>query len=469
MKPGYLKINVRGGILPPAQLLEVSALAEQWGSTIAIGQRQNFLLEARGLAALPAFDSGLEAELGHEAHPNLMSSYVAHDLFNQDSGWLSEGAYKDLLDSIEESPRLAINITDPSQGLVPCFSGHLNFVASPLAGFWYLVLVHPHLSGRRVWPWLVHGSEAGALAACIERIWSSARSMEEQVSLVNAQRAWNARPAEPALNLPRHRFPYFEGMNRAGKDSWLGVFRRRNDFSPDFLRDMAELCLATRIGAIHLTPWRTILVKGIEEADRLAWEKLLGWHGLDTRHSATELHWQIPDLSTEAMALKDELVAKLDARETRTYGVAFTVQLQAEDPAAAFTSVILRKRDQDFDLLHKERFDPASPELRTFAANVARGDLADVLERLCRTYHRMLGEDWRPAIEKPVAQAPETWSLPAAQAEIHPCPDCKCIYSPQWGDPLSGVAPGIPFSAWPAAWACPVCGCGMEHFTGAAR
>ena len=44
------------------------------------------------------------------------------------------------------------------------------------------------------------------------------------------------------------------------------------------------------------------------------------------------------------------------------------------------------------------------------------------------------------------------------------CANCGYVYDPDKGDPLGGVAPGVPFEALPAGWVCPLCYAGKDAF-----
>ena len=37
------------------------------------------------------------------------------------------------------------------------------------------------------------------------------------------------------------------------------------------------------------------------------------------------------------------------------------------------------------------------------------------------------------------------------------CSVCGWIYEPELGDPVGGIAPGIPFDKLPDDWVCPIC------------
>jgi rubredoxin len=44
------------------------------------------------------------------------------------------------------------------------------------------------------------------------------------------------------------------------------------------------------------------------------------------------------------------------------------------------------------------------------------------------------------------------------------CTVCGYVYSPELGDPIYGIRPGIPFEKLPDDWTCPVCGASKDEF-----
>jgi rubredoxin len=44
------------------------------------------------------------------------------------------------------------------------------------------------------------------------------------------------------------------------------------------------------------------------------------------------------------------------------------------------------------------------------------------------------------------------------------CANCGYVYDPEQGDPMGGVAPGLPFEALPDGWVCPLCYAGKDAF-----
>jgi hypothetical protein len=76
-------------------------------------------------------------------------------------------------------------------------------------------------------------------------------------------------------------------------------------FPPVFLKGCVYALPAnTRRAVVHVTPWKSLLVKNIDHADRPAWGSLLNKHRLNVRHAANELNWQTEDQCPEGLALK---------------------------------------------------------------------------------------------------------------------------------------------------------------------
>lgn len=44
------------------------------------------------------------------------------------------------------------------------------------------------------------------------------------------------------------------------------------------------------------------------------------------------------------------------------------------------------------------------------------------------------------------------------------CTNCAFVYDPAKGDPMGGIAPGIPFEELPGDWVCPICYVTTEQF-----
>ncbi len=91
--------------------------------------------------------------------------------------------------------------------------------------------------------WLCWKVPAFGIGACIEKI--------------NRTETYITQPATQEVELPDFTLPYYEGFNRYGQRSWLGLYRRNEQFPIPFLLDVCALCLETRVGELCTTPWRS--------------------------------------------------------------------------------------------------------------------------------------------------------------------------------------------------------------------
>ena len=204
-------------------------------------------------------------------------------------------------------------------------------------------------------------------------------------------------PAAPELRLPTFRLPYYEGFFRYGNKFWLGIYRREELFPVAFLKDLCLICLKTKIGQLYTTPWKSLLVKGIEEDELPLWEYILGKHRMNVRHACNELNWQIEDHSPDGLRLKRYLVRQLDQEDIRTEGLSFAVKIQRGSGLPG--SIVIRKQaeirpDQmklldRYELWHTADFDPHSRELKLYRKDLEKEMLFPYLVSLCKEfYHR---------------------------------------------------------------------------------
>src|SRR5690606_849068 len=102
-------------------------------------------------------------------YPNIVSSYVSDGIFNQ-SRWLREGIYKDILASFEFVPKLKVNIVDANQSLVPYYTGNLNFVSSDVGNFWHVFIRWPKTNQVFEWSSLVYSMDIGEICRQLEML-----------------------------------------------------------------------------------------------------------------------------------------------------------------------------------------------------------------------------------------------------------------------------------------------------------
>ncbi|MEO0731268.1 MAG: rubredoxin domain-containing protein [Bacteroidota bacterium] len=462
--PKLYRIPVKGGVLPPAEMLRHLDLARELGlDGLHFGSRQDILLPVQDPSLLHAprhAEMALEPiDTGRAA--NIISSYVTADIFPKTS-WLTSATYLYILEQFLFSPRLEVNITDPRQRMVPLFTGHLNFIASPEEDFWYLYLQLPGWKQMETFPALLHSWDLAKVVMALDPHADELPDLAACVVKVNDKQQLNTKNIAEDLTIPFHPFPYYEGMNRLdNRQYWLGLYWRNNWYSLDFLQATCELCMEHRIGKICITPWKSFIITGIPEEKRLEWEKLLGRFGINARHSSLELNWHLPIGNQEALMLKRYLVREFDRRDISTYGLTIGFSVAYSRP---FTSIVVEKESgpdfvngfavpPTYNLKYARSFDPNTREYVEYARRVDRADLVELIMELSRLYFEQLNEDQGAVINAtppPVTEKQER--------EYYQCEHCQSIYDSSVGEPENGIPAGTHFVDLPADYACWTCG-----------
>ncbi|MBD8487971.1 rubredoxin [Echinicola sp. CAU 1574] len=462
-KADLVRVFVKGGIISPGDFLKTISTANKLGTNyIHLGSRQDVLfpVKDKNLETLEETFNAISTayDTDGEEFQNIVSSYPALDVMPT-THWLASHTYHYILDTFDYKPKLKVNITDPVQNLVPLFTGNINFVASSLDNYWYLYLRFSEMDSK---PWccpdLIYGYDLAKVAKAIEEIdpVNCQLKFPEIYQKAKDTVAPNTTPVEQELDYPEATSPYYEGMNRiVGGKYWLGLYWRNNKFTINFLKALCELCIETNIGKISLTPWKSIIVKGIAEKDRLSWEKLLGKYGINIRHSSLELNWHLPVLDEEALEIKNYLVRALDKQDISTYGLSFSIKTRH---MALFTSVAIEKatkeKDSDpdtFNILYSKDFNPNLSEYFYYAKHVPIDTIPPLLIELSYKYYDQLE----------VRKSPETIeSEKTATHKNHKkyqCSNCMTIYDEKYGDPESAILAGTSFMKLPASYCCSVC------------
>ena len=461
-------VNLPGGIVPAGDLLAMLAAAEAAGvEQVQLGHRQQLLLAVAParrralLAALAAAD--LQGEAEPDTHPNIVSSYVGEEVF-YNASWVREGVYKDILELFDFRPRLKINLVDSRQTFVPFFTGHLNFIASDTSNYWHLFVRFPRSAGRYAWPQLVYTEDLPALSAAIERVLLAdpARFADEPAAAgprlhaaVSAGRPLGQSPVAVPLVLPAFTLPYYEGFNSVGPQLWLGIYRRDERFTVAFLQDLARMGLQTRGGQLCTTPWKSLIIKNINQADRTRYEVVLCRHRINVRHAANELNWQVEDNCPAGLALKHELVRHLNEEDVRTHQLCFAIKTQPQ--TGLFGSVVVRRQPgragEQYEILHTRDFNPNSRDFVLFRQQVQRDRLGWYLVELCYQYYAQASQ--APAPDE--APAPAEARPVAPAAALGRCRHCLTVYDAVYGDAAQHIAPGTPWAAIAATYCCPTC------------
>lgn len=463
MKSTFTRVVVKGGVLSPAELKQILEIAESAGlDTISFGSRQDILfIKEEGDFSIEPHGKFQIISPEVEGAENIVSSYVSSDIF-PNTPWLTSDRYLYILEQFRILPILKINITDPKQRLVPLFTGHLNFIASEHEDYWYLFVRLPEWESNRMYPALIYSWDLAKVAAAIEDILQEEpETVDFLFELVNDALDLNSRTVDKLLEVPFYPFPYYEGINRVGSDSyWLGLYWRNNRYYIEFLKALCDLCSECRIGKISITPWKSLIIKGIAEQYKLEWEKLLGKYGINVRHSMLELNWHLPVSNKPALKLKKYLVSYFDKHDISTYGLTFGITDYTRK-AYYFTSIIIEKNEppiqlesvkirSTYNLLFAKNFDPNTQEYLVYVQEVDKTDLPELLIELSKIYFEQLGQ------ENPKPEKPNKPKYPTSR-EVYQCQECLTVYDSEFGDLSQGIIPETPFRNLSETYHCPLC------------
>ncbi|MEP7109193.1 MAG: rubredoxin [Ferruginibacter sp.] len=404
-----IKVNFKGGIIPPEKLYNILLAAGKSGLLfVKFGLRQQLLLdvEIEDLGTLTAELEMLEIsyEINKEEFPNIVSSYPAEGVFINKT-WLTEPVYKKIFESFGYTPQLKINISEANQSFTPLFTGNVNWVASPAEPhFWHLFIRFPKTNIVYDWKDVVHTNDIAAMSLRIEETIlqdpgkfydNNGASGDELYEKVKTD-IFNTKPADAPLSLPPFQLPYYEGLNRYNDKFWLGIYRRDELYSIEFLKEVCQLCLQTEIGQLCATPWKTIIIKGITEKSREDWNYLLDKYSINVRHAANELNFQVEDNSQEALKLKQHLVKYLNDDDTRSFGVCIGIKTRRK--SEIFSSILVRRKPlvkigklgfiHTYDILCAKDFNPNERTDFAFSTNNPKFVLAEQLRRAVISFYR---------------------------------------------------------------------------------
>jgi len=458
-----IKINLPGGFISAGDLYEILLIAEGAGAdNIRFGNRQQLYFSVADDRLedmeLDMLKSAISYEVDSDSHPNIISSYVADTIFTHYDGWLREGVYKDIFDGFDYQPKLKVNLVDNNQTFVPFFSGHINFIASNTNNYWFTYVRFPKTDQLYCFPTLVYSEDIPALAKAIEETILKKKELfynrvDVDTGLFYKMLQKNLdivfKPVTEALKLPDFYLPYYEGFNKYSNKYWLGVYRRNELFSIGFLKDVCLLCLKNRIGQIYTTPWKSLIVKGIEQADRPQWGLILSKYHFNIRHAANELNWQVEDVCSEGLELKLQLVRQFEEADLRTYQLCFAIKTQAKTGLQG--SIIIKKEAGGlYNISHTRDFNPNSRDEVVYAERLEQGLLSEKLVALCHQFQNLQCEAIEPA------ELPDNTVQQHDNITFYECSCCLSRYDKQYGDPLNNVAPDTDFETI-ADYHCPVC------------
>ncbi|WP_184547470.1 rubredoxin [Mucilaginibacter sp. FT3.2] len=469
-KKQLIKINLPGGVASAGDFYEMLIIAQNAGAgQIRFGNRQQlyFEIDAEQLEDLE-FDmlgAGIDHEINSDQYPNITSSYIADGIFNHEN-WLKEGVYKDIFDLFNYQPELKINLVDSNQAFAPFFTGNFNFISSPVSNYWYLYVRFPKTNILYCWPVLVYSDDIPAISKAMQQvIFAHMPLFYDQIEvnadllyqLVTASNQFVIQQIDQPLNIPDFQLPYYEGFNKQGNKYWLGVYRRNELFDIEFLKEICNLCMQTRVGQLYISPWKSLLVKNIEAKHRPLWGTLLNKYRVNIRHASNELNWQVEDLCGKCLDLKQQLVREFEEADLRTYRLSFAIKRSPQ--SGIYGSIMIRERKPDeFEIVHTRDFNHNTREFVVYKQEVSKADLSGHLINLCDVFYEQQSTN-----RQPVAAVSKEDAEPANQKKVHQCVNCFTIYDETYGDALNGILPGTPFFNL-NDFECSTCGATKEDY-----
>ncbi|MGB3007941.1 MAG: rubredoxin [Chitinophagaceae bacterium] len=349
------KINFKGGHIPPAELYNILLVARKAGLLyVRFGLRQQLYFDVDiselDFVSVELEKLGIRFEINEEQYPNIISSFPAKDIFI-DNTWLKESLYKEILDTFSALHHLKINISDANQSFTPLLTGNINWVtASEEPDFWHLIIRFPKTNIVYEWKDIVHSKDIAEMSLLIEetilheagKFYDNELASGDELFEIIKSSQFTTKPASAPLALPPYKLPYYEGINPYNDKYWLGIYRRDELFSIEFLKEVCKLCINSESGVLCSTPWKTIIIKGILEKNRKDWNYLLDKYQINVRHAANELNFQVDDNSLEALKLKHHLVKYLNDDDTRSFGVCIGIKTKRK--SEVFSSILVRRR-----------------------------------------------------------------------------------------------------------------------------
>lgn len=470
------KVNFTGGIISPGYLLHIMQSLQDAGiQEVRFGLRQQLLIDVAKKQYDKLTDSfeknAIPFEVNKEMYPNIISSYAAEGIFAPDS-WLGEGVYKDIFDLFDYAPRLKINISDANQSFTPFFTGHINWIASSANHFWYLFIRFPKMKELYQWPELIYTNDVPRLSKYVEDYMLTNKETDGAAVYRHISETTTviSKPVEQPLPLPKFQLPYYEGFNNYGNKSWLGIYRRDEWFSVNFLKDIATTCLKTKVGQLYTTPWKSIVIKGIEQSDRVLWDYILGKYRINVRHASNELGWQVEDNNEEGLNIKRHIIRQFDKEDVRTFGLCFAVKTQFT--GTVFGSVLIQRRYgmvrnnrvalDNFDIYYTQHFNPNSSNYILFREAVKKEHLDTYLISVCKYYYEMQSKEVQQQVIDYTPPAEEV--VRETEGNIYQCGHCLTIYDEAAGEKETGITPGTLFSSLPASYQCPLCEASKKDF-----
>ncbi len=480
MSKKFISVEVypNGGIISTGELRKVAMFAQQFGAAkLQLGSRQEIRFEINK-DSLADFEVrikllSLSYSIGKHDHFNIVSSGLVKDILKS-KVWLTEGDYRDILQSFDFQPRIPINIVDSEQHAIPLFTGVLNFVASPIEDYWNIYFSMPQQREQGWMPILIQSDKIASFSMFIQTcIHAQDRVvLNDLMDELYQLDTWNFKKVDAYPTIPDYHFFPVEGFHSTGNSTWLGIFNTKNEFSITLIDAMCVEALDSNLGTIYITPWDSFLLKNVPEPRIPAWENLLGLHDINTGHAAHELNWNMNEWNLNSNEIRSYVNDYFRVTDKRTEGLILGVNNAPNDNFYSIKiteeplfSLFGRNYFPVYHIRYKEDFNPNNPVDISFMDYIQKKSLPEFISYLTQEYYTKKKASIDKVKVKEVA-------IPKIQKQkqkesfefVYQCSTCLTLYDPEYGDPDEGIVAGTSFEELPENYCCSVCSNSKKGF-----
>lgn len=471
-----VKFFIKGGVLAPTDLSKIVEVHDKLGGNhIQFTDRQEVLIQidSNKCHLVDSIAPTLRFEVanrdGHFNQHNVVSSLLSKRI-DESTYWVKQSSYLEILDNTQYHYRLRFNVTDLKQDFVYSFTGDANFVAADETNYWYVYLRDDLKGSQFLLPSMIYSEDVVPLMEYLEANFQTNNADFDKLT-TEIENVFGLRSIkidlEPRVKVSE--FNNYEGLHRYNEKYWLGIYMRDFKYSTALLHSLSELCKAQMLGQIHITPWKSIIVKEISSSSLIDWKLFLAEHGVNNGHSEAELHWQIKDFDSEAIEIKNYLRKEFAQKDMNINGAIFGVNIDKEHSFAhIFVERIPvfkymgRNEVSTYKIVYRQEFNPAKSKFVTYKNLVLRNGLASAISKLMEKYHEKAYREVANFIPKKL-QKQETLSSDTQLNEyMYRCKNCYTVYYPEFGD--ADIAPNTPFKELPEGYCCSICSAPKSEF-----
>ncbi len=509
-----IRVFSEGGRLRTHDMLAMARSAMTIGLThLRVDIRQsihfcmanNQQIEGAQVDALVSSLAALGFRVASEGAHNIVSSLPSVRLFPS-SSWLDAGTYSVLLKQLYENGsadggvdvyiqpkqrmQLSVGLMDGAQDLIPILNSHLNFIASEREGYWQLWVQYGAWQDAPVlFPYLISSLSVAQISGVLSADLIAGADLADCAQRYATDTQWQLIEISSPIQAPiQSAIPRYEGFMAYENMHALGMVRADQMFELLAIEQMLKLMLQQGLDEIYLTPWGSLLIKGIHAGELKAWNRFLCRYHWGVGLPYVQLNW-LMDAAQDAqtslsslIALRDRLAHTLHEHGLRTWGMIFgighaaqfvrpTLWVQCHQAQPSRWPRWLNRWENRWYKPRYTLWRIQNGQYHSVVASVVETELHDALPRAVQDYQLRIGLNQSNTIKNQIAPIVARAHLKhaldpkdASRANIPTCRYCATQYFEQLGEPMQSIAPNTPFSQLPDAFYCPVCEQGKQAF-----